>query len=1032
MATKKETSFQNSRFGVVIRQNADRINTILKTSNEGFWLINNDLITVDVNPKLCKILGRPKREIIGKSIYDFVDSQNHKIFMTQVAARNLGKKSTYEIDLLRPDGSSIPCLMNASPFVANDGKKIGAFAMVTDITERKRAEEALKTSESRYRGLVEHAPIGILYIEKNGKILEVNPKLVEILGAKSIKAMLSINIYKSKKMVEAGISKTVQECIDKGLTSVHECYYKPHVGQNVYLRYHLNPVRNNGNEIEGVLGNVIDFSNYKETQERLKRTHEIYRSAIVNAQGVPYRLDFKQGKYEFFGEGFQKLLGISAQNLSYERLDKITEEVVITDPEIPQNTTKYGEAFREGKIERLRMDIKLKAKNGKIRWLSDCSIPLRDNETGIIVGSLGIMQDITERKRIETALKDSEDRYRTLFTSASDAIFLMKGDKFVECNPKTLDIFGCTLEQIIQKPPYRFSPKYQADGRLSKEKALEKINLTYDGKPQFFEWLHCRYDRSQFDAEVSLNRIELSHETFILAVVRDITDRKRAVQTLRESEEKYRALFDQARNAIFLENDKQEILDANQAASELFGYTHDEFLNMKTSGLRSDSGTKIQIYLNPEQGSDMPVELTGVKKDGSQIAIEVTITPLHTSHEVLFLSIVRDITERKRLERQLQQSQKMEAIGRLAGGVAHDFNNLLTVIRGYSELVLSRLSKIDPIYQRIKQIDKASERAESLTRQLLAFSRRQILQSKIVNLNDLLQDMGHMLRRLISEDIELILALDDKLGHIKADPSQIEQIIMNLAVNACDAMPDGGRLCIETQNTRIDRSARKRHPEMKPGLYVMLAISDTGIGMDKDTQSHIFEPFFTTKAEGEGTGLGLATVYGTIKQSDGYIWVYSEEKQGSIFKIYLPCVDQALEKAEVASTSDDELKGTETILLVEDEVDVRTLVKETLEMMNYKVIEAADGKQALQMCKRFKKPIQLVLTDVVMPNMSGRELVDELNKIRPEIKSLYMSGYTENAIVHKGVLDPGTQFLQKPFTPLDLVQKVREVLDNNV
>jgi len=382
-------------------------------------------------------------------------------------------------------------------------------------------------------------------------------------------------------------------------------------------------------------------------------------------------------------------------------------------------------------------------------------------------------------------------------------------------------------------------------------------------------------------------------------------------------------------------------------------------------------------------------------------------------------------------EEQLRHSQKMEAVGRLAGGMAHDFNNLLTAITGYCEFLLEELDPADPRRTEVQGIQSAAERAASLIRQLLAFGRRQVLQPKVVNLNAVVADMDNMLRRLIGEDIELVTRLDSALGCVNADPGQIEQVIMNLAVNARDAMSRGGTLAIETTNVDLDETYAHKRVVVKPGSYVMLAVSDTGQGMDQETQAHMFEPFFTTKEKGKGTGLGLSTVYGIVKQSGGYIWVYSEIGHGTTFKIYLPCVEGTAETTETRATlaAAPPQQGSETILIVEDDAKVRTLVHKMLEKNKYTVIEASNGSEALALCEQFKGPIHLVLTDVVMPQMSGAQLVSRLTAVRPEIKVLYMSGYTDDAIVHHGVLEPGIAFIGKPFNAESLARKVREVLD---
>ena len=413
-------------------------------------------------------------------------------------------------------------------------------------------------------------------------------------------------------------------------------------------------------------------------------------------------------------------------------------------------------------------------------------------------------------------------------------------------------------------------------------------------------------------------------------------------------------------------------------------------------------------------------------KDGSYRWLHWNAMP-ETEKQLIYAS-ARDITDRKILEDQQRQAQKMEAIGRLAGGVAHDFNNLLTVIIGRAQLMMMRLKPIDPFHREVKLIEETAERAATLTRQLLQFSRQQVLQPKVINLNPTVMQMDEMLRRLIGENIELKMSLLPALGNVMADPGQVQQVVMNLAVNARDAMPEGGKVLIETTNVELDAEYAKHHASVLPGPHVMLAVTDTGCGMDEKTRSHLFEPFFTTKAKGKGTGLGLSTVYGIVKQSGGHIWIYSEPGKGATFKVYFPRV----EASGAPKSSSVQLPrvegGTETILLVEDEDGVRELIREILVGNGYTVLVAANGDDALGISERNAGEIQLTITDVVMPKMSGRDVAARLLSQRPMMKVLFMSGYTSDSVVHHGVLDEGISFLEKPFTPSSLARKVREVL----
>jgi two-component system, cell cycle sensor histidine kinase and response regulator CckA len=408
--------------------------------------------------------------------------------------------------------------------------------------------------------------------------------------------------------------------------------------------------------------------------------------------------------------------------------------------------------------------------------------------------------------------------------------------------------------------------------------------------------------------------------------------------------------------------------------------------------------------------------------------VEVGFGPLATPEGLFVSSAIVDITERKKMEDQLRVAQRMEAIGKLAGGVAHDFNNLLAVILGCSDVVLDALPSGHPAAKKVEMIRQAGSSAADLTRQLLAFSRQQMVQPRVLDLEEAVEKVRAILHRLIGENIELRVSLQPSLGHVKADPGQIEQILMNLAVNARDAMPQGGRLTIEARNVELDDAYKDQHQPVTPGRYVMLAVGDSGSGMDRNTQARIFDPFFTTKELGKGTGLGLATVYGIVKQSGGYIWVYSEVAKGTVFKIYLPRVDQSTQATKQGESEGAVFRGCETILLAEDSESLREMAREYLESVGFTVLEAASGPEALQKAKEFDKPIHLLLTDVVMPEMTGPELAKQMTALFPAIKIIFTSGYTDDVIARQGVLDPDVTFIPKPYRPKALAQKIRQVL----
>ena len=656
----------------------------------------------------------------------------------------------------------------------------------------------------------------------------------------------------------------------------------------------------------------------------------------------------------------------------------------------------------------------------------------------VLKDKLGRLGPAVERELREcearAASRRAQSRFQALIENSDDGIVLTS-------ETGTLAYVSPAAERILGRPAAdilgtNLGALVHPDDAATAAQHRQHV-LTERGRVPSAQRRVVRPDGTYRWIEVTLTN--LLHDPAVGAVVsnfRDVTDRRATEDALVVAQQRFGALFDSGIMGIIVSNEGGVVYQANDTFLTMLGYSREDL----AAGLDWRKLTPPEwAHVNAATGEALrthgrakPSEKEYFRKDGTRVPVLVGFAAIKGG-QVISVSI--DIAERKRaaealtnLEAQLRQAQKMEAVGRLAGGVAHDFNNVLSVILSYTELILGDLKPNDPLRADVGEISTAAARAAGLTRQLLLLSRQQVVEPKVIDLHDVLTDMDKMLQRILGEDVDLVVMAPKSTGRVKVDPTHVEQVVLNLVVNARDAMPTGGKLTIETANVVLDEHYAQDHVPAKAGAYVMLAVSDTGCGMDAKTRAHIFEPFFTTKEVGKGTGLGLSTVYGIVQQSGGNVWVYSEPGKGTTFKVYLPRVDAELDvmTPAIAPTT---LRGKETILVVEDEAQVRTVVVGTLRRQGYTVIAAENAGAALLICERHVGKIDLLLTDVVMPQMSGPELAKRLATTRPETKLLCMSGYTDDSIVRHGVLQSGVAFIQKPITPALLVRKVREVMD---
>ncbi len=642
----------------------------------------------------------------------------------------------------------------------------------------------------------------------------------------------------------------------------------------------------------------------------------------------------------------------------------------------------------------------------------------------------GICRDITARKRLER----QESQLAAIVESSEDAIIGENLDGIIiSWNKGAERIHGYRAEEVIGKavsilvPPEGSNETVQIMERLKHGESLEQYETV-------------RITKSGEHIYLSLTVSPIRHENGSIVgasvIGRDITESKRVQEALRRSQQRLQSIISSAMDAIITVDSSQRILVFNNAAEQIFrcaaseaiGQPIDKFIPQR---FREGHGQHIHSFgQTGVTGRSMysPGTLFAIRADGQEFPIEATISQVETGGEKLFTVILRDTSARAHLEEELRQSQKIEAVGQLAGGIAHEFNNFLGVILGYGELLSEQAGENESLRRNVAEIKAATQRAASLTRQLLAFSRKQLLEPKVLDLNQAVWETHKLLRRLVPANIDVVPVLAPTIGKVKADPGQVQQILINLAVNARDAMPEGGKVVIETANVDLDEEAASQHLDLRPGSYVMLSVSDTGSGMDAETRAHIFEPFFTTKQPGKGTGLGLSTIYGIIKQSGGYVTVESAVGKGTIFRIYLPLVPAAVEEASVAPPSATEHGGTETILVVEDETALRRLLCLSLERRGYKVFAAKDGAEAIEIFRQHADQIDAVVSDIMMPHVNGFELKQQIAALSPDMKFLFMSGYSEEIVEQHQASLQGCTFLEKPFLPDELADKVRDLL----
>ncbi|MGA9527855.1 MAG: PAS domain S-box protein [Terriglobales bacterium] len=898
---------------------------------------------------------------------------------------------------------------------------------VRELNLSVRSLEEITESEHRFRKLVEALPDAIL-VHTDGRIVFVNPFAIRLHKATRPEQLLGHEINEFiQPELRAAIKNRIDNCYLTGEASVPmEVALLACDGSSVDAEAVAIPISWHGAPaIEVVL---------RDTRERKRAEQAAYdwqkRLELAQKAGLRIGLwdwDVIANTVTWSDESYRQF-GLTRDTFT----GRVEEAVDRIHPEDRSRVQESIQRVLDGKSNEYSSQYRLVRPDGTTCWIDAHGVMVRNGSQHM----LGVGIDITDLKNSAQSLKDSEEKYLLLLNSTAEAIYgLDLEGNCTFCNPACIRLLGYERrEDLLGKNMHALMHHSRADGTPYAEQNCEIYVAVREGRPSHVsDEVLWRADGTSFAAEYWSYPMYKTGET-VGAVVTflDISDRKRAEEELRRSEQKYRQLFENATHGIFWSKPDGTLLDVNAAMVAMLGYSSREELLERNLNVDIYEDQVVRKAILESYGPSERVEGVEVKwrrKDGRTVVVRISGSLVSGKNGSVdhYEVIAEDITERRSLEEQLRQSQKMEAVGLLAGGISHDFNNLLGVILGNAELLLET-TQSEKQQRRAEQIKKASVRAAQLTRQLLAFSRKQVLYPTVLNLNTVVADVGMLLQRLIGEDIEIVTESQANLGSVRADRGQIEQILMNLATNARDAMPNGGTLSIRTENARLGNDVVARYQYVKTGHYVHLAVTDTGTGMTEEVLSRVFEPFFTTKEKGRGTGLGLATVYGIVKQSGGYIWVSSTLGTGTTFNIYLPKVDEKpMTAAPKLGARSEYPRGTETILLLEDDDSLRQVTCEFLTASGYDVIQAGRGDLALDLATQYTGRIPLVISDVVMPEMSGPLAVSKLRVSHPEMQALYVSGYAATPIV-QALIAEGALLLQKPVSRLTLLTKVDELL----
>jgi len=903
------------------------------------------------------------------------------------------------------------------------------------VRELEKENALLKQEKNKYRHFLENLNDIVYCLDLNAKVTYISPNVRKIAGYRpdEIIGRMYNDFLHPDDMEKRG--RYFRKVLS-GENVVSEHKLATRNGGTARVMTNAGPMVEDG-IVVGVQGVLVDITRYKKKEER-------YRLIIENAGDLIFTVD-KNGNFLYMSPNCKSILGYPPETFigqnfqSYvhpEDVDKIFQTMLDIFDGHRTSVKNY--------VNQKVVEFRALTENLHWRWLCAKNTILEENDGNYELAI--IARDITEQKEIESRLRESEETYRFMVEESNDIVwtFDLSKMRYTYCSKSVERILGYSpelassykLEDIFfpetKKKIFSTFAELANDRRHSPRILMEAEHRHREGGSVWME-INAVLHRNSFGQPISFS-----------GTSRDITRRKLTEKALRESEEKYRNLFENAPIGIFRTDDRGRGLLANSTMARILGFATPEaamvYYNDLSTQLYTDPQRRDRfLHLIREQGFVENFVFEAQTLDGHQLWLSMNARRVHPDSRGAFFieGFTTDITSRKqaeeakkRLEEQFHQAQKLESVGRLAGGVAHDLNNLLTPILGYSELLLDGMNGNDACRRPLEEIANAGTRARSLVGQLLAFSRKQALQFQRIDINQLLKNFENLLRRAIREDIAIDWHPAPSLPKVQGDPGQLEQVVMNLAVNAQDAMPDGGRLIIETSRVELDETYAGKKKGVVPGPYVMITLSDTGSGMDADTMDHLFEPFFTTKEKDKGTGLGLATSYGIVKQHGGNIWAYSEPGLGTTFRVYLPMIDASShERRSPSALSLKSEGGSETILVVEDDPQVNTLSAIILQKLGYTVLNAESGQEALAILQAHKGRVHLLLTDVIMPNMNGRKVFQQAASIFPKLRVLYMSGYTDDVIAHHGIIDPTVDFIQKPFTAKALTAKVREVLD---